>query len=304
MKEPATRDPLRRGPFLVAALTAPAIAAAWAWLAVATAPAAALEGPELEGALLTLEIQQEMDRRVLMADRQEYLELLATRRETASALNEAYGELDALYQRLVEGDLTPVEAQEMQADMAEIEERIHQWETEGDRIRREAWLLRDRMREKGLRLAMLADRIQDLRSATSEVRGPLTGRWRVTVLPHDLVGEFLLRQSGTLVSGRYRLGTGRTGSFTGTVIGNRVTLQQIDSEFGRDSVYYGDIQPDGQSIEGTWESLSLGTGRPSFGIWRASKIPEEEEGSPGASAPGDEDQGLPETMPPTPAPGP
>lgn len=234
-----------------------------------------LTSSEMEGTLAALEIQQEMDRRLLLSDRLQYQELIQRRRQITGRLNSLYTQLEDLYERLLQGGIQVEEALDLQERMSQLEQMVQSAEMERDLTRDESRLLRGKMREKGLRLTMLAQQIGELRNTSLSRRGVLTGRWDVKILPSDVHGSFVLRQEGTLVSGRYSVSPDRTGSFTGTIVGNRVTLQQVDSTYGRDGVFYGNLSRDGDSIEGTWESVSLGTGRPSFGVWKASRVPEE-----------------------------
>jgi hypothetical protein len=268
-------------------------------LAAPLADAQSVSAEEAEGAVISLQVQQELDRRLLQSDRQRYLDLLRRRRQASQNLDQLYRNLDEEYERLTRGDLGPEEAMEMQQRMAELELMVQQFEMEGDKLRNEAWLLRNRMREKGLRLAMLGVRIDSLKSRTVATRGALTGRWSITLKPVGVVGTILLRHRGTILSGEYTMGSERTGSLTGTVIGGRVTLQQIDAEYGKDAVYYGTLSQDGFRIEGTWETLNLASGRPGFGTWTAVRIPEEGEEAPPevTTPPVDSGPSLPQSPP-------
>jgi len=254
---------------------------------------------ETEGAVISLEVQQDLDRRMLQTERQRYLDLLRRRRQASRNLDQLYTRLDEEYERLTRGDLSPDEAMEMQQRMTELELMVQQFEMETEKLRDEAWLLRDRMREKGLRLALLGVRINSLKNSAAVQRGPLTGRWTITLLPRRVDGTVYLRQKGTLLSGQYTIGANRSGSFTGTVIGGRITMQQIDSEFGKDAVYYGTVMEGGNLVEGTWESLHMGTtGRPGFGTWKAVRVPAKGEEVPEEPPPGlDKGPVLPQAPP-------
>jgi hypothetical protein len=109
-------------------------------------------------------------------------------------------------------------------------------------------------------------------ASEQEQPGVLTGRWDLAVQP-GLEGTMYLVQQGTLISGTYALSGGWTGSFRGTVVGNKVRLERIDSQLGFAAIFYGevDLTADPDAIQGRWEATQLATGLPSAGGWSAQR---------------------------------
>ncbi len=106
----------------------------------------------------------------------------------------------------------------------------------------------------------------------SEQAGVLTGRWDLGVQP-GLKGTTYLVQQGTLVNGTYELSGGWTGSFRGTLVGNKIRLERIDSQLGFAAIFYGEVNliADPDAIQGRWEATQLATGLPSAGGWSATR---------------------------------
>ncbi len=96
---------------------------------------------------------------------------------------------------------------------------------------------------------------------------PVTGRWRVTILPQNRPAVFDLRLNGTVVSGTYQVEGSTPGSFRGTYSGGNLRLERIDSQGGLDSVWEGIVGAD--QISGFWQSNELVTGQPTRGNWTA-----------------------------------
>jgi len=109
-------------------------------------------------------------------------------------------------------------------------------------------------------------------ASQSEQVGVLTGRWDLSVQP-GLKGTTYLVQQGTLVSGTYELSGGWTGSFRGTLVGNKIRLERIDSQLGFAAIFYGEVNltADPDAIQGRWEATQLATGLPSAGGWSATR---------------------------------
>lgn len=111
--------------------------------------------------------------------------------------------------------------------------------------------------------------------AREEVEDPLSGEWQVQIMPQDLKGKFVLKLSGTLVSGTYELSGGWKGSLKGTLVGNRIRLERIDAEQGYVAIYYGKVDLENFVISGTWESTLFTTGGPITGNWSGRKVHEQ-----------------------------
>jgi hypothetical protein len=108
----------------------------------------------------------------------------------------------------------------------------------------------------------------------------LSGRWNVTLEPGEQRGVFRLSLDGTIVSGDYTLEGGYSGSLRGTLIGDRLKIERVDSQLGFVTIFYGRLARDGSSIAGTWESTTFGAGAAGAGRWRAAPIKDEAEETP------------------------
>lgn len=140
-------------------------------------------------------------------------------------------------------------------------------------------LLVERLVERRRNIALLDAELRGKRPAA--VADLLSGRWTVSIEPGEQRGVFRVALDGTLVSGDYSLEGGFSGSLRGTLIGDRLRLERVDSQLGFTTVYYGRLARDGSQIAGTWESTTFGTGAADAGRWRAQPIKEEEpESSP------------------------
>ena len=86
---------------------------------------------------------------------------------------------------------------------------------------------------------------------------------------------------GTIVSGDYVLDGGFRGSVRGTFVGDRLSIDRIDSERGFDAKFYGRVTSGAaRRIGGTWEAtlIAPATG-PTAGSWSAQPA-REDEGEP------------------------
>lgn len=122
-------------------------------------------------------------------------------------------------------------------------------------------------------IEQLAAEVKRLEEALQSTGDDLTGRWQVAIEPGGLRGTFDLRLFGTLVSGVYELSGGWKGSLRGTLVGNVVRLERIDSQLGFVAVYTGRLEVRGgeRRIEGTWQATNLAAGLPSAGTWLAQR---------------------------------
>jgi hypothetical protein len=122
----------------------------------------------------------------------------------------------------------------------------------------------DKLQERLRRIALLeGDTGAPLRAAND----PLTGRWRVAILPQGATATFDFRLDGTVVRGTYSIAGGSAGSFRGTLAGGNLRLERIDAQGGTDSVWTGTLA--NGRITGTWMSNELVTGQPNRGDWTA-----------------------------------
>jgi hypothetical protein len=145
---------------------------------------------------------------------------------------------------------------------------------------RAASAVRDLVGEERLaldRIAVIRQKITDLEREIGGGRGrrddALSGDWKIRVEPGEQDGDMRLFLDGTLVSGDYSLQGGYSGSFRGTLVGDRLKLERIDSKLGFNSVYYGRLNREAQSMSGTWEATDLSAGSVTSGSWSAKKKP-------------------------------
>jgi len=134
-----------------------------------------------------------------------------------------------------------------------------------------------RLSDHVARFGGLEQRLATLERQAPRTHGVLAGVWDIAIGPNGDSGTLVIRQFGTLVSGQYQLASGRVGSMRGTFVKSTLRLEVIDARFGRDATFNGVYRPD-NALSGTWEAIRLGTGRPAFGDWRASRRVEAEEG--------------------------
>lgn len=122
-------------------------------------------------------------------------------------------------------------------------------------------------------IEQLAAEVKRLEESLQATGDELSGRWQVAIEPGGLRGTFDLRLFGTLVSGVYDLAGGWKGSLRGTLVGNVVRLERIDSQLGFVAVYTGRLEVRGgeRRIEGTWQATNLAAGLPSAGTWVAQR---------------------------------
>lgn len=139
----------------------------------------------------------------------------------------------------------------------------------------------DSLAEHGRRTASLREEIAKRREGLRAPADPVTGRWDVAINPGNRHGTLRLALDGTIVSGDYVLDGGFRGSVRGTFVGDRLTLDRIDSERGFDAKFYGRVAGGAaRRIGGTWEATTIApaTG-PTAGTWSAQPA-RDDEGEP------------------------
>jgi len=127
------------------------------------------------------------------------------------------------------------------------------------------------LREGLRRLGLIEERIAALKVAHPREQEPLTGTWDVALLPSGDRGTFILKQTGTLVTGQYTLQGGWKGSLQGTIVSGKIYLQRIDSKLGRSSELDGFLEAGGTTIRGSWQNYSLADGSAASGAWTATR---------------------------------
>ena len=118
----------------------------------------------------------------------------------------------------------------------------------------------------------VARRVAELRGRAPEQAEPLTGAWDVVWLPGGQTGTFYLDQSGTLVTGQYKLGALGSGSVQGTFVAGKLHLERIDAQRGRDAELDATLDPDGQRLRGAWQYYEMVQGGVPRGQWTARRV--------------------------------
>ena len=133
------------------------------------------------------------------------------------------------------------------------------------------------MYDQMARLGAVAREIERQTELFGTSQEGLTGMWHLEVQPLDLYGLINLRLNGAQVSGPYRLSNGNQGSVQGTLAGNVLRLQAVDSERGVIADIKAEVDTEAGEIRGEWRSRELGSGLPSVGDWNADKVSSQEE---------------------------
>jgi TolA-binding protein len=233
----------------------------------AAAAAEHAEGPlEAQKASVAVAALEERNRTIaeLLADAARAYRRVAL--ERGPAQQELTSSLERLDREAVRAkDLTRERLDQLAGDVDRARSRLQQLNEEGNRR------LEDIRRLLGERDSTTR-RIADLRGRTPAVSQPLTGTWEVTWMPNGVTGTFYLDQSGTLVTGQYKLGALGSGSLQGTFVGGKVFLQRIDAQRGRDSEIEGVLEADGARIRGTWQNYEMVQGGIPRGQWVARRV--------------------------------
>ena len=227
--------------------------------------AAARTDPSMESLLVALDLERRArNEDVLELER---LTSAATRADAAAASARV---------RLVDA----VRGGDVQAaDLRDEEERVVEAEARAAAAREVRRAAVARLVERVRRIALLQEEVARRRSASRRPADPITGRWEATIDPGTRKGSFRLVLDGTLVSGDYTLDGGFRGSLRGTYVGERITIQRIDSERGFDATFYGRVQPQLKRITGTWEATAIAPAiGPVAGTWSAALLPDDEDG--------------------------
>jgi hypothetical protein len=141
-------------------------------------------------------------------------------------------------------------------------------------------LVVERIVERRRNVALLDAELRGKSRSAAAQQDLLSGRWNVTMDPGEQRGVFRMALDGTIVSGDYSLEGGFTGSLRGTLVGDRLRLERVDSQLGFVGIFYGRLARDGSSLAGTWESTTFGAGAAGAGRWRATPIREDAEETP------------------------
>jgi hypothetical protein len=209
------------------------------------------------------------ERRRLAADVTSLTDL--TRRLEA-AVNDLAAATRSVADNVGKPDASPEDIQRREDAVATAEGEVR---TLLDRRR----LVSERIVERRRNVALLAEELRSKvrPAATADL---LSGKWNVTMDPGEQRGVFHLALDNTIVSGDYTLEGGFSGSLRGTLVGDRLRMERVDSQLGFIGIFYGRLARDGSSVAGTWESTTFGVGAAGQGKWRAVPIREEGEETP------------------------
>ena len=125
----------------------------------------------------------------------------------------------------------------------------------------------------------LEDELQRTKSKI-ERSGSLDGGWALTMMPQGLKGEVFIVQSGVMLSGDYQMENGLVGSVQGTLVSSQVTLERIDSKYGKMGRFEGQVMKDGGRIQGTWYSYDILSGQALTGAFYMERVREEAPATP------------------------
>lgn len=233
-------------------------------LSLPVAARAARPDPSLESLLVALDLERKA--RVLDVMEVERLTSAASRSDAAAA-SARQGLLDGLHG-----------GEAVTGELRDDEERVVEAEARARAAQETRRAAVSRLLDRVQRIGMLQEEIDLRRSASRRPVDPVTGRWQTVIDPGGRRGVWRLVLDGTLVSGGFVLDGGFRGSLRGTYIGDRVSIQRIDSERGFDATFYGRVQPQAKRITGTWEATAIApTVGPVAGTWSATLLPEEDE---------------------------
>lgn len=200
------------------------------------------------------QVQLRLERSLLSLDLVGYNEARDRARKTQAGVTEVIARLD----QAMAGDsvsLGTLETLQDSLDAAQAASRIAD-----ERLSAQLGKIQERLRRIGL--------LEGNPASTQRASDPVTGRWRVSVLPQNATATFNLRLNGTVVTGTYQVDGGYGGSFRGTFTGaGNLRLERVDTAGGFDSVWEGVVGTD--LITGTWMANQLATGQPNRGDWTA-----------------------------------
>ncbi len=191
-----------------------------------------------------------------------------------SEMQEAWSRVQRLSEDLLRAEINGESAEDFRyrsEDLAQAEAELLSQVQKGQRLR--SSIAQAQAMLEGIRAEL--EETEELQRSGD----PLTGRWRVNVEPGGLEGIWELRLEGTLVSGIYQLSGGWFGSLRGTLVGDKVRLERIDSELGFSAIFYGRLlRSDSPArLQGTWEGTNLAAGLPTGGTWVGELIEDQSE---------------------------
>ncbi len=215
----------------------------------------------------TLEAVMEVEQTLLTEDLQKMRILFSDRTQVELQLRTMYRTLSAILGSSGEQNVVQAELIYRQIEGAEASRRL---------IFAAQQALVGRVIDRKRKLDLMDEQLGGAGPSEEIESGPLSGTWRVVLMPREQNGAFNLVQTGTLISGTYTLAGGWSGSLQGTMVNRKVYLVRIDSKLGRSMEFEGVISGDGGTISGTWLNYDLGGEGGAQGQWNGTRVKREE----------------------------
>lgn len=199
----------------------------------------------------TLAVLRDIEDRLLQRRIDAYREVHRAEQDAASRL---LSSVQRLYQALGDRSVDVDELRALEAEVSLLRETAVLRARESTDLRHELY---GRM-----------ERLDELERELSRDDSPLRGTWILDMGPEG-AGTVRFSTDSGRVEGTYELENGRRGTLRGTVRGNRLELERVDSVSGLDRTFLGTLSADGNSLEGTWQAKELAGGEPAAGRWSA-----------------------------------
>ena len=213
-------------------------------------------------AAVALAAEIDVESNLLEHDLEDYRGLARARSFALSRLASAYAALDAAVRSVADDAAESLELAMQNVELAESERT--------KLLTRERSLV-DGIQQRRRRIGLLTAHVERLDGRPRRESGVLSGSWEMVLMPSQHRGIFDLSQTGTLVTGVYRMDGGFDGSVEGTLVQRKVFLVRIDSQLGKSMELEGTLSVDGTRIRGTWLSYELAGGEGGAGQWSARK---------------------------------
>jgi len=227
-------------------------------------PTPAEAAPAVDTAATAVAAQLQVERTLLEEGHARFRELGGRRAALHERLGSLYAELDRRIASTADEGLGAA----LDALLREIETA----EAERGRLGQTERVLIEHIVQQSRRVSLLEQQLAEIEGRLElQDAGTLNGDWAVAMLPVEQQGTLTLRQSGTLVSGTYKLNGGFSGSLQGTLVSRKIYLVRIDSKLGKSMELEGYVSADGKTMRGTWLNFELAGSAGSSGQWVATK---------------------------------
>ena len=211
-----------------------------------------------------LQVQLEIERRLLDAASRRWLDQLEGERRAAQAVDAASAQAAASLRRAaLPASAIPADAPPV-ATVAEARATLTDAERAMSAALASSRAISSGLESQSLRVGALEAALAAMQDRV--VATPLDGTWDLIVEPGRR-GTLHLTQVGTLVTGDYAMLDGASGSVTGTFAAGRLRLDRIDGAAGKDAILDGTLAAG--RLEGTWLSTIFGRGVAESGRWSA-----------------------------------